>query len=70
MNSECVKSESRQRVRKGGIGMGDILSTLAELHGSEGGGHPGAAGWTTDVDSVEAVSSILSRISAIGGGEN
>ena len=29
-------------------------------------GNPGAAGWTTEIDQVEAVSSILSRISAIG----
>lgn len=65
-----VTTRASHRAVEGGIGMGDILSTLAELHGSEGGGHPGAAGWTTDIDSVEAVSSILSRISAIGGGEN
>ncbi|MEC8978738.1 MAG: DHH family phosphoesterase [Candidatus Thermoplasmatota archaeon] len=65
-----VTTRASHRAVEGGIAMGDILSSLAELHGSEGGGHPGAAGWTTEIDSVEAVSSILSRISAIGGGEN
>lgn len=65
-----VTTRASHRAVEAGIGMGDILSKLAELHGSEGGGHPGAAGWSTEIDQVEAVSSILSRISAIGGGEN
>ena len=65
-----ITTRASHRAVEGGIGMGGILSSLAELHGSEGGGHPGAAGWTTDIESVEALSSILSRISAIGGGEN
>ena len=45
--------------------MGSILSSLAEKLGGEGGGHAGAAGWTTNIDKVEALSSILSHISAV-----
>ena len=48
-----------------GLDMGSILSSLAQSLGGEGGGHAGAAGWTTNIDKVEAVSTILSRISAV-----
>ena len=48
-----------------GLDMGSILSSLAHSLGGEGGGHAGAAGWTTNIDKVEAVSTILSRISAV-----
>ena len=48
-----------------GLDMGSILSSLAYSLGGEGGGHAGAAGWTTNIDKVEAVSTILSRISAV-----
>ena len=48
-----------------GLDMGSILASLAHTLGGEGGGHAGAAGWTTNIDKVEAISSILSRISAV-----
>ncbi len=60
-----ITTRASHRSVENGIDMGAILSSLAESLGGEGGGHSGAAGWTTNVDRVEAISSILSRISAI-----
>jgi len=60
-----LTTRASHRAVEQGIDMGAIMSSLAQSLGNEGGGHPGAAGWTTNVDRVEAVSSILSRISAI-----
>ena len=60
-----LTTRASHRATEKGIDMGSILSSLASSLGSEGGGHAGAAGWTTEVDRVEAVSSILSRISSI-----
>ena len=60
-----LTTRASHRAVDNGLDMGQILSSLAESLGGQGGGHSGAAGWTTEVDRVEAVSSILSRISAI-----
>ncbi len=64
-NGLRLTTRASHRAVENGVDMGAILAILSESLGKEGGGHPGAAGWTTDVDRVEAVSSILSRISAI-----
>ena len=64
-NGLRLTTRASHRAVENGVDMGAILTILAESLGKEGGGHPGAAGWTTDVDRVEAISSILSRISAI-----
>jgi len=60
-----LTTRASHRAVEQGVDMGAIMTSLAQSLGGEGGGHPGAAGWTTSVDRVEAVSSILSRITAI-----
>ena len=60
-----LTTRASHRAIENGLDMGSILSSLAEKLGGEGGGHAGAAGWTTNIDKVEALSSILSRISAV-----
>ena len=60
-----LTTRASHRAVENGLDMGSILSSLADSLGGEGGGHAGAAGWTTNVDNVEAISSILSRISAV-----
>ena len=60
-----LTTRASHRAVENGLDMGSILSSLAESLGGEGGGHAGAAGWTTNIDRVEAISTILSRISAV-----
>ena len=60
-----LTTRASHRAVENGLDMGSILSSLAETVGGEGGGHAGAAGWTTNVEKVEAISSILSRISGV-----
>ncbi len=60
-----LTTRASHRAVENGLDMGGILSSLADSLGGVGGGHPGAAGWTTEIDNVEAISSILSRISGI-----
>tara|TARA_B100000459_G_C8459781_1_gene149474 strand:+ start:62 stop:394 length:333 start_codon:yes stop_codon:yes gene_type:complete len=60
-----LTTRASHRAVENGLDMGSILSSLAESLGGEGGGHAGAAGWTTSIDRVEAISTILSRISAV-----
>ena len=60
-----LTTRASHRAVENGLDMGSILSSLAESLGGEGGGHAGAAGWTTNIERVEAISTILSRISAV-----
>ena len=48
-----------------GMDIGEVMVELSRKLGGEGGGHAGAAGATTGVDSVEAISVALSLISAV-----
>tara|TARA_Y100001935_G_scaffold4979_3_gene3850 strand:+ start:5387 stop:6376 length:990 start_codon:yes stop_codon:yes gene_type:complete len=45
-----------------GVDMGEILTTMAESKGGDGGGHSGAAGWTGDVPTDEALAFILATV--------
>ena len=49
--------------RAGGLDMGRLLEGLATRLGGEGGGHPGAAGWTGPVGDVEARSAVIAALS-------
>ncbi len=52
---------------KSGVNLGAVMSSMAQRHGGEGGGHSGAAGSTLPIDRTEAVSGILSVLSGMGG---
>ena len=47
-----------------GIHLGHMMGRLAERHGGDGGGHDGAAGWTSDLDRTAAISAVLAMISS------
>ena len=45
-----------------GVQLGAIMETLAELHGGNGGGHDGAAGWSGNVDRIRAESAFIAQL--------
>ena len=46
-----------------GVNLGVVMTNLANKLGGEGGGHPGAAGWSGNVHPVELESSVLAALS-------
>ncbi|MFL2956597.1 MAG: hypothetical protein CND29_01180 [Marine Group II euryarchaeote MED-G36] len=46
-----------------GVNLGVVMSNLVSKLGGEGGGHPGAAGWSGEVHPVELESSVLAALS-------
>ena len=55
---------SRHTTQKG-IHLGEIMASVAERIGGEGGGHDGAAGWSGKVDRVAAESSFIALVASI-----
>ena len=47
-----------------GIHLGQLMESLALRLGGDGGGHPGAAGWSGNCDEVELESVLLATLSA------
>jgi len=47
-----------------GLHLGRLLEELATVHGGEGGGHDGAAGWTSSLDRVAAETAALAAVAA------
>ena len=47
-----------------GLHLGQLFEALAERHGGEGGGHDGAAGWTSSLDRVAAETAALAAVAA------
>ena len=45
-----------------GLRMGEIMNAMAQSIGGEGGGHDGAAGWSGDVDPVEAETAFIDAV--------
>ena len=45
-----------------GLHMGDIMNAMAQSIGGEGGVHDGAAGWTGDVEPVEAETAFIDAV--------
>jgi nanoRNase/pAp phosphatase (c-di-AMP/oligoRNAs hydrolase) len=45
-----------------GLHMGEIMNVMAQSIGGEGGGHDGAAGWTGDVDPIEAETAFIDAV--------
>lgn len=48
-----------------GVHVGEIMASLRETLGGEGGGHAGAAGWSGSVPSITAISAFISALSSI-----
>ena len=53
-----------------GINLGIIMSNLVNTLQGEGGGHPGAAGWSGDVPIITAKSAFIASLSGIRRGSN
>ena len=45
-----------------GLHMGEIMETIAQSIGGEGGGHDGAAGWSGDCDPIEAETAFIDAV--------
>lgn len=48
-----------------GLHMGEIMNAMASSIGGEGGGHDGAAGWSGDVDPVEAETAFIDAVARV-----
>jgi nanoRNase/pAp phosphatase (c-di-AMP/oligoRNAs hydrolase) len=55
---------SRQAIVEG-VQLGSILDDLADAHGGEGGGHDGAAGWSSDLDVIAVESAFIHALTGI-----
>ena len=55
---------SRHTTMKG-IHLGELMSSVAEQIGGEGGGHDGAAGWSGKTDRIAAESSFITQVALI-----
>ena len=71
------KGETRLTVRAPrhsvleGLRLGDIMEALGQRYGGEGGGHDGAAGWTSSLDPIAAESAFINAVARISrGGKN
>ena len=47
---------------KKGINLGDLMQNMVTRSGGEGGGHAGAAGWTGNIDQVDATSGFIGLV--------
>ena len=52
-----------------GISLGNIMQSIADKLGGEGGGHDGAAGWSGMVDQITAESSFIAHVATINSRE-
>jgi len=48
-----------------GIHLGELMASVAEQIGGEGGGHDGAAGWSGKTDRIAAESSFITQVALI-----
>lgn len=58
-----VSRAGRRAVRQG-VDLGGLMDGLASRIGGQGGGHPGAAGWSGDVPDITAQSGFIADLSA------
>ena len=59
-----VTGRARATACREGLHLGRLLEELAAVHGGEGGGHDGAAGWTSGLDRVAAETAALAAVAA------
>ncbi len=68
--SRSVNGETRLTARanraatKQGVNLGQIMQAMVARSGGEGGGHDGAAGWTGNIDQVDATSGFIALLMA------
>ena len=59
-----VTGRARATACREGLHLGRLLEELATTYGGEGGGHDGAAGWTSTLDRVAAETAALAAVAA------
>ena len=59
-----VTGRARANACRQGLHLGRLFEGLAEVHGGEGGGHDGAAGWTSALDRVAAETAALAAVAS------
>ena len=57
-------SRAGRRAVREGVDLGGLMAGLSSRIGGDGGGHPGAAGWSGDVPDVTALSGFIADLSA------
>lgn len=60
-----VTGRARASACREGLHLGRLFEHAASLHGGEGGGHDGAAGWTSSLDPVAAETAVLAAVAAV-----
>ena len=62
-----LTARASRSATKGGVHVGELMQKMVDRSGGEGGGHAGAAGWTGDIDQIDATSGFISLLMAIQG---
>ncbi len=60
-----VTGRARASACREGLHLGVLFEKAAEAHGGEGGGHDGAAGWTSSLDPVAAETAVLAAVASV-----
>jgi len=60
-----LTSRASRQATLEGVHLGSILETLAETHGGDGGGHDGAAGWSSELDAIAVESAFVHALTGI-----
>jgi len=60
-----MTARATKNATTGGISLAEIMASVAEQIGGEGGGHAGAAGWSGRADMITAESSFISNVAKI-----
>ncbi|MBT60335.1 MAG: hypothetical protein CMA63_02130 [Euryarchaeota archaeon] len=57
-----LTARASRAATKAGIHLGELMSSVAEQLGGEGGGHDGAAGWSGSIDRIAAESAFIAQV--------
>ncbi len=60
-----LTSRASRQATVEGVHLGSILENLADVHGGEGGGHDGAAGWSCNLDVITVESAFIHALTGI-----
>ena len=60
-----VTGRAKATACRAGLHLGRLFEAAAVQHGGEGGGHDGAAGWTSSLDPVAAETAVLAAVASV-----
>ena len=64
-----LSSRATRKATLSGVHLGNLMESISEKLGGEGGGHDGAAGWSGEVDRVAAESAFIHALSGVTRGD-